>query len=176
MLTPYVNQGSWKCPGAVDGFPRSAGPGQWKMTYWFRSAGPVGEGVPFDDVKGFRSGALDPLVSNYINFDGRPLKFISGRRHTPSNRRAPNRDNIGPWTISFPIVADLITGNEALGTPRYPHYGQVQRRDDLKAARETFERNAGTGRLPARMEIHAEGDKQMNVYLTRVPYKHKPGY
>lgn len=176
VLDYYVNSKSWRCPGAIRGFPRNAGSGGWKMTYWFRTAGPVGEGIPFGRANAGGGGPLDPVVSNYVNFDGRPLQMISGRRHTPSNRRAPNRDAIGPWTFSFPIIADLIEGDEIQGTAKYPHYGVVDRRTDLKAARRIFEDKVGTGRLPARMELHAEGDKSVSIFLTRVPYQHQPGY
>lgn len=176
VLREYVNQQSWRCPGAIKGYPEHAGPEGWTMTYWFRTAGPVGQGIPFSQTPWGTGKALDPLVSNYVNFDGRPMKYISGRRHTPSNRRAPNRDEIGPWTFSYAIIADHIVGDEAGGTPRYPHHGVVDRRNDLQAARSLFEQTAGTGRLPARMELHAEGDKQANTYLTRVPYAHHPGY
>jgi type II secretory pathway pseudopilin PulG len=48
MLSFYVHPGSWKCPSAIRGFPQDAGPERWKMTYWFRTAGKFGEGVPFD--------------------------------------------------------------------------------------------------------------------------------
>jgi len=176
VLSPYVNRGHWRCPSAIKGFPATGDPGQWQMTYWFRSAGKVGEGVPFDRTKWGTGGPLDPIVSNYVNFDGRPLRLISGRRHTPGNPSAPNRDSIGPWTFSFPIIADLIEGSETQGRPKYPHRGVVDRRTDLGAAREMFERNAGTGRLPARMELHAEGEKAMNIFLTRSPYLHRKGY
>ncbi len=176
MLSPYVNAGNWKCPSAIKGFPDSPDPANWKMTYWFRSAGKVGEGVPFDKTKWGTGTSLDPIVSNYVNFDGRPLRFVSGRRHTPTNPYAPNRDNIGPWTFSFPIIADLIQGSETQGRPKYPHHGVVEKRTDLHAARELFEANAGTGRLPARMELHAEGEDKMEIYLTRSPYKHRDGY
>lgn len=176
MLKDYVDAGSWKCPGAIKGFPESAGPEGWTMTYWFRTAGKPSEGVPFNRTKYGSGGALDPVVSNYVTFDGRPLKYVSGRRHTPSNPYAPNRDEIGPWTFSFPIIADLITGSETQGTPKYPHRGTLDSRDDLLAARKVFEKAAGTGRKPARMELHAVGDKEVNIYLTRVPYPHKKGY
>lgn len=176
VLSYYVNEGSWRCPAAIRGYPANAGPGGWKMTYWFRTAGALGQGVPFSETEWGTGGPLDPIVSNYVNFDGRPLQYLSGRRHTPSNRRAPNRDAIGPWTFSFPIITDLIEGNEVEGTPKYPHYGVVDKRSDLKAARPLFEDMTGTGRLPARMELHAEGDKEVNIFLTRAPYKHKPGY
>ncbi len=176
VLSSYVHAGGWKCPSAIKGFPAVAGPEGWKMTYWFRSAGKVGEGVPFDKTKWGRGGPLDPVVSNYVNFDGRPLRYVSGRRHTPGNPMAPNRDTIGPWTFSFPIIADVIEGSETQGRPKYPHYGAVEKRTDLHAARELFERNAGTGRLPARMELHAQGDKELGIYLTRSPYAHRKGY
>jgi len=176
VLSQYVNSGSWKCPSAIKGFPEAAGPGGWKMTYWFRTAGEVGEGVPFDKTSWGTRGPLDPIVSNYVNFDGRPMRFISGRRHTPSNPLAPNKDQIGPWTFSFPIIADLIEGSETQGRPKYPHQGVVDKRLDLQKSREIFERNAGTGRRPARMELHAEGEKEINILLTRSPYLHRPGY
>ncbi|MBI4719157.1 MAG: hypothetical protein HY763_15255 [Planctomycetes bacterium] len=176
VLLDYVNAGSWRCPGAVRGFPESAGPQGWTMTYWFRSAGPVGKGVPFHATPWGTGKSMDPLVSNYVNFDGRPLKYISGRRHTPSNPNAPNRDAVGPWTFSYPIIADLISGVETEGTPKYPHVGVVDQRLDLQAARPKFEKAAGVGKLPSRMELHAESDQVMEIYLTRVPYPHKPGY
>jgi len=176
VLKPYVHEGSWKCPSAIAGFPKAAGPEGWTMTYWFRTAGKMGEGVPFDKTNWGNGGPLDPIVSNYVNFDGRPLRLLSGRRHTPSNPLAPNKDAVGPWTFSFPIIADLMEGNETQGRPKYPHYGVVDKRLDLQKAREMFERNSGVGRLPARMELHAEGEKEMNMYLTRSPFAHRPGY
>ena len=176
VLMEFVNPGSWRCPAAIAGFPVDSGPEGWTMTYWFRTAGEVGKGVPYKPAVRGIGGALDPLVSNYITFDGRPLKLVSGRRHTPSNPRAPNRDNIGPWTFSFPIIADQITGSEAEGTPRYPHRGVVDTRNDLLAARSRFEKLTGTGRLPSRLELHADGDRQVDIYLTRVPYQHRKGH
>jgi len=176
VLSPYVNEGSWKCPSAIRGFPLSAEPSKWKMTYWFRTAGEVGKGVPFDKTHWGTKGPLDPIVSNYVNFDGRPMRLISGRRHTPSNPLAPNKDDIGPWTFSFPIIADLIEGSETQGRPKYPHFGAVEKRLDLQGSRDLFENNSGTGRLPARMELHAEGEKEMKIMLTRSPYPHRPGY
>lgn len=176
VLREFVDPGSWRCPSAIKGFPASAGPEGWKMTYWFRTAGAVGEGIPFDQTDWGTGSALDPLVSNYVNFDGRPIKYLSGRRHTPSNPYAPNRDEIGPWTFTFPIIADLIEGDEMLGTPKYPHVGVVDKRYDLEAARPLFEKNSGTGRLPCRFELHAHGDKDVHIYLTRSPFKHKKGY
>lgn len=176
VLNQYVPEGSWRCPEAIKGFPENAGPDGWTMTYWFRSAGAVGEGVPFGETNWGTGDSLDPIMSNYVNFDGRPLKYLSGRRYTPSDPGAPNHDGLGPWRFSFPIIADLITGNELLGTPRYPHYGVIDERTDLKAARAQFEANAGTGEKPARMELHAEGDRESRILLTRSPYPHKAGY
>ncbi len=176
VLGPYVHWGSWRCPSAVRGFPAASGSRKKAMTYWFRTAGKVGEGVPFDQTAWGTGGPLDPIVSNYITFDGRPLRYVSGRRHTPGNPLAPNKDSIGPWTFSFPIIADLIQGSETGGRPRYPHRGVVDRRSDLLAARGAFERNAGTGRLSSRLELHADGEQRVDVYLTRVPYPHMPGY
>lgn len=176
MLKEYVDEGSWKCPGAIAGYPQAAGPEGWTMTYWFRTAGKPGEAVPFRRSTQGNKGVLDPAVSNYVTFDGRPLQYVSGRRHTPSNPYAPNRDEIGPWTFSFPIIADLITGSETQGTPKYPHKGVIDRRDDLLAARSIFERAAGTGYKPARIELHAVSDKDVKIYLTRAPYPHRSGY
>jgi len=176
VLHEFVHEGVWKCPSAIRGFPASQEPEGWKLTYWFRTAGKPGEGVPFDQTSHGAGTALDPIVSNYVNFDGRPLRLISGRRHTPSNPYAPNRDEIGPWTFSFPIIADLIEGSETKGTPKYPHTGVVEKRTDLLGARSLFEQKTGAGRRPARLELHAQGEKQANVYLTRVPYAHRPGY
>lgn len=176
VLRDYVTPESWKCPSAIRGFPLDRGAQGWTMTYWFRTAGKVGEGAGFDSTPWGTGKALDPIVSNYVNFDGRPLKYLSGRRHTPSNPAAPNKDEIGPWTFSFPIIADQIDGEEALGTPKYPHNGVVEERKDLKGAKPLFEKYTGSGRLPARMEIHAHGEKEVGIYLTRSPYKHKKGF
>ena len=176
MLSEYVEPGSWRCPSAIKGFPADAGPEGWTMTYWFRTAGAIGEGVPFDRTEHGTGGSLDPLVSNYVNFDGRPIQYLSGRRHTPSNPYAPNKDKIGPWTFTFPIVADLIDGDEFTGTPKYPHFGVVEQRNDLGAARHLFEKNSGVGRLPSRMELHANGERDVRIFLTRSPFKHKKGY
>ncbi len=176
VLRTYVEPGSWRCPSAVRGFPADQGPEGWTMTYWFRTAGPVGIGVPFSQSGWGNGGALDPVMSNYVTFDGRPLKYVSGRRYTPSNPGAPNHDELGPWTFSFPIVADQIEGNEFDGSQRYPHFGVVDARTDLEKAQPLFEQNAGTGRKPARMEIQAEGDRKMRILLTRSPYPHRPGH
>ncbi|MEK6675490.1 MAG: prepilin-type N-terminal cleavage/methylation domain-containing protein [Planctomycetota bacterium] len=176
VLQPYVNPGSWRCPSAITGYPQSGGPESWTMTYWFRSAGGIGNGVPFGDTPWGTKRPLDPLVSNYVNFDGRPLKYLSGRRHTPGNPRAPNRDDIGPWTFTFPIVADLILGDELGGTPRYPHVGVVDKRPDLGKAQSLFVKNSGIGRLPARFELHANGDSEVGIYFTRSPFPHQKGY
>lgn len=175
-LRDYVIEGIWRCPSAIKGYPQTAGSQGWTMTYWFRTAGKVGEGVPFDRTAWGSGSVLDPIVSNYVNFDGRPMRFVSGRRHTPSNPAAPNRDDIGPWTFAFPIIADQIDGDEVQGTPKYPHVGVVEKRVDLKGARSLFEKNSGTGRLPARMEVQAHGDKEAVIMLTRSPYKHRKGY
>ncbi len=174
VLQKYVNEKSWVCPSAIGGFPFNAPRGQWKMTYWFRTAGVIGQGTPFSTANA-TAGALGPLVSNYISFDGRPLRVLSGRRHTPSNPLAPNKDDIGPWTFSFPLIADVTRGNEATGRPIYPHVGVIEQRRDLQNARGMFERNAGKGRKKARMELHTEGDK-VRIMLTRVPFPHQPGY
>lgn len=176
MLSSYVNDGSWKCPSAIRGFPDGGDSSDWKMTYWFRTAGELGKGVPFDKTRWGTGGPLDPVVSNYVNFDGRPMRLLSGRRHTPGNPLAPNKDQIGPWTFSFPIIADLIEGSETQGRPKYPHYGAIEKRLDLQKAREIFEQNSGAGRLPARMELHAEGEKEIDIMLTRSPFAHRPGY
>ncbi len=174
VLQKYVNEKSWICPSAIRGYPANAPRGQWKMTYWFRTAGAIGEGTPYSPSNA-TEGALGPLVSNYVSFDGRPLRVLSGRRHTPSNPLAPNRDHIGPWTFSFPLIADLINGDESAGRPVYPHSGVVEQRLDLQNARGLFERNTGKGRKKARMELHTEGDK-VRIMLTRVPFPHQPGF
>lgn len=176
VLKSYVEPGSWRCPSAIRGYPLDQGPENWTLTYWFRAAGPIGQGVPFNQSGWGTGGSLDPIMSNYVTFDGRPLKYVSGRRYTPSNPGAPNHDEIGPWTFSFPIVSDLIDGNEFEGTQRYPHVGVIDRRTDLQKAQPLFEQNAGTGRKPARLEIQAHGDREMRILLTRSPYPHRPGY
>ncbi len=176
VLLRYISPGSWKCPSAITGFPANAPRGAWRITYVFSSAGPVGAGVPFDDTPWGTGLPLDPIVSNYVNFDGRPIRYLSGRRHTPNNPGAPNHDEVGPWTFAFPIVADAVTGDPFLGNPKYPHRGTVEKRLDLQAARPLFETQSGTGRRPSRMELHAHGEKELAIYLTRSPFPHQPGH
>lgn len=174
VLLSYVNPGSWVCPSAIAGFPKSAGRGQWKMTYEFSTAGKPGEGVPYDDnPKANSRSPLDPAVSNYVHFDGRPMRLMDGRRYVGFG---VNRNQKGSWNVRRSIIADAMGGDRAHGRPKYPHRGAVQVRTDLENYRPTFEFNTfGSGVKPGYFELHADGDK-VDVYLTRYWEKHMPGY
>jgi hypothetical protein len=177
VLQPYVTPGSWVCPSAVAGFPENAGPGMWTMTYSFSVAGPVGKGVPYTSHPHANSGApLDPAVSNYVHFDGRPMRLVDGRRYVSGSGLNQNRK--GFWNVRRAIITDTLDGRPMLGKPRYPHFGQVNKRVDLKQARPQFETNSRTdtgGKRPAYHEFHADGEN-VDIYLTRFWAPHRPGY
>ncbi|GMU24232.1 MAG: hypothetical protein AMXMBFR13_43080 [Phycisphaerae bacterium] len=176
VLFRCVNPESWRCPSAVAGFPRNK-PGNWKMTYTFSAAGKIGSGVPYNrDPQANTQGVLDPAVSNYVHFDGRPLRLLDGRRYVQGP--ALNHNKKGWWNIRRAIIAEALAGQPASGKPQYPHYGQAQVRTDLGNARQQFETNTFTAAVatkPVYHELHADKD-QADVLLTRYWVPHWPGY
>ena len=174
VLKGYVPERSWTCPAAITGYPDNPVSGRWKMTYNFSTAGPVGEGIPYDKHPYKNSGGpLDPLVSNYAYFDGRPLEKLDGRRYvqTPPHPTAYNTRKINGrpyfWQVRRPIVADMVIKEGGVWT--YPHFGVPQPRQDLRAYQWLFEQNTSTFDGQSRevyLEMHAYGD-DINVYQTR---------
>jgi type II secretory pathway pseudopilin PulG len=175
VLGRYVVPGSWVCPSAVTGFARSRGRGGWKMTYSLSVAGQIGKGIPYDQsIAANTGGPLDPVMSNYVHFDGRPIRLIDGRRYVQSP--ALNRNRKGYWNVRFPIISDALGGQPATGRPIYPHFGQVNVRTDLGNVRPQFEINTqGNGAKPAYHELHADGDRA-SILFTRNWQAHWPGY
>jgi prepilin-type N-terminal cleavage/methylation domain-containing protein len=175
VLFRHVVAGSWRCPSPVAGFPASAGPGGWTMTYAFSAAGKIGEGIPYDSNPQANSGGpLDPAISNYVHFDGRPIRLLDGRRYTQT--QALNKNRKGYWNVRRAIIADALGGQPMLGKPIYPHHGPVDVRTDLGKARAQFETNTlGTGYKPAGHELHADKDKA-EIFFTRYWQPHWPGY
>jgi prepilin-type N-terminal cleavage/methylation domain-containing protein len=179
VLLRYVQPGSWRCPDALAGFPANAGRGAFKLTYVFSTAGPVGSGIPYDAHPSAHSGGpLDPALSNYAHFDGRPIRVLDGRRYVaPPNGLNENRR--GRWSVRFPIIADAL--QHEYGTainPLYPHRGVLKRRFDLENALDQFEHNTNTRGHPARTgrhELHADGETA-EIMLTRDWVPHAPGY
>jgi len=175
VLFRYVKEKSWVCPAAVAGFPANAGRGKWKMTYTFSAAGPIGKGIPYDANPAAGTGdVLDPAVSNYMHFDGRPIRLLDGRRYV--SVPALNHNAKGNWNVKRAVIADALAGQPMIGKPKYPHFGYVDKRLDLKAARKQFEHNSGGGgKKPAYYELHADGTRA-EIYLTRFWVPHWPGY
>lgn len=175
LLMPYVTPGSWRCPGAVAGFPADAEDGRWSMTYELSTAGAVGEGVPYQEHPDAHSGGpLDPAVSNYVHLDGRPLRLLDGRRYVQS--WGLNKNRKGFWNVRRAIIADRVSGQKDLGRPRYPHVGVVDGRRDLEAARDQFMSNTlGGGKKPSYYELHADGDR-VEILLTRYWVPHQEGF
>ncbi len=180
VMLKYVQPGSWRCPDAVAGFPLNAGRGAFRMTYVFSTAGPVGAGIPYDSHPQARSGGpLDPAMSNYVHFDGRPARLMDGRRYVaPPNGLNENRK--GRWSVRFPVIADAIEFDRgSQSQPIYPHRGVLKRRFDLENALDQFEQNtntrAVTGAKSGRNELHLDGEAA-DVMLTRNYLPHAPGY
>lgn len=180
MLQNYVAEGSWRCPAAVAGFG-GEGDDDWTMTYSFSAAGAIGKGVPYDAVPWARSRSpLDPSVSNYIHFDGRPLELLNGRRYVQSGSPALNFDpKLGLWWgVRRALIADALGGNALLGKPEYPHKGTLDERTDLGNAQLQFERNSnsiGGGRMPGYHEMHADGEF-VDIFYTKFWQPHQSGY
>ncbi len=175
VLLDYVHPGSWKCPSAVAGYPANASPEKWQITYSFSVAGGIGEGIPYDEAPGKDTGGpLDPAMSNYVHFDGRPLRLMDGRRYVVG--WGLNQNSKGYWNVRRAIIADRLAGDPAAGRPRYPHHGAVRPRLDLENAREQFEINTfGAGKQPAYHELHADSDKT-EILLTRYWAPHQDGF
>jgi len=178
VLLRYVAPGGWVCPAAIAGYPASAGPGAWKLTYTFGAWRiPIGIGdarpwlYPGDEFK---------VPNVYWPFDGRPIALLDGRRYWA---HGVNENEKGRWDVRFSIVADeAIDETEPAGQPGgfiYPHVGQLDRRDDLENARAQFERNTNllsTSYTTGRNELHADGERP-ELFLTRISYPpHLQGY
>lgn len=179
VLGRYVKPGSWRCPDAVAGFPADAGRGAFRLTYVFSTAGPLNFGIPYDaHPQANTRGPLDPAVSNYTHFDGRPIRLLDGRRYVaPPNGLNENRK--GRWSVRFPVIAD-VTGrdHDHVSQPLYPHRGNLKRRFDLENALEQFEANNNTRGVSVgtgRHELHADGEAA-EILLTRDWIPHAPGY
>ncbi len=175
VLLDYVQPGSWVCPGAIAGYPAGAANNEWTLTYTFSAAGGIGKGVPYDKAPGRGTGGpLDPAVSNYIHFDGRPLSMLDGRRYVQSG--GVNEGEKGKWNVRRAIVADVLDGEPMLGRPVYPHSGALVRRLDLLKAREQFELNInGMGVKTGYHELHCDTDKG-EILFTRFWVPHWPRY
>ncbi len=176
VMYRYVGDKSWVCPAAIAGFPASAGDTGWKMTYVFSAAGGVGDGIPYDLAPNRNTGStFDPAMSNYVHFDGRPLKMLDGRRYTSSG---PNENDKGFWRVRREIVADAIV-NESFpmaGGFLYPHRGQLDDRNDLENAEADFYKNTNSaGARTGRMELHADADR-VKILYTRSWETHLSGY
>ncbi len=180
VLRRYVIDGSWTCPSAVDGFPRSPGP--WKLTYRFSTAGPVGKGVPYDDDPAKDTGSLlDPAISNYVHFDGRPIRLLDGRRYVPKGS-GKNVNAKGYWNVRFPLISDRYRpppdGSTDPAAYEYPHRAQLSGRGDLGRARDDFERLIGARagrRTTGYQELHADAEKVEMFFTRRNPAFSPPG-
>ncbi len=173
VLEPFVQPGSWRCPSAIGGFPANAGQGQWKLTYTFSSAGPIGQGVPYDDNPAAGTGGImDPAVSNYVHFDGRFIKQLDGRRYVQSG---VNHNQRGEWNVRRALIAESL-GPPNGGKFRYPHKGVGDPRLDLGASRDAFMTNAnGRTARTGYFELHADGETP-TIMFTRTWEAHFPGY
>ncbi len=176
MMYRYVGEKSWVCPAAVAGFPANVGDTGWKLTYVFSAAGGIDEGVPYDLAPNRNTGStFDPAISNYVHFDGRPLRMLDGRRYTSSG---PNENDKGYWRVRREIVADAIL-NESFpmaGGFIYPHRGQLDDRNDLENAEADFYKNSHcAGARTGRMELHADAER-VKILFTRSWETHLSGY
>lgn len=179
VLTPYATPKIWVCPSAVRGFPLNAGQAGWKMTYLFSAAGGIGLGVPYDRAPGKGTGSsLDPAISNYIHFDGRPIRLLDGRRYV---KFGVNQNDKGQWNVRREIIADAWLDeapSPQIGGFRYAHRGMLKRRDDLENAREQFDLNTNTQGLrwgSGGHEVHADGERA-DIFMTRHWEQHLTGY
>lgn len=178
VLKRYVNQKTWVCPSAIDGFPRGQGSGGWKVTYKFVEA-PMGIGqlVPWSETGGSQVGGANADRTNYWPFDGRPLRLLDGRRYV---RFGKNRNRKGNWNVRFPLISDLIINETApvSGGYRYPHKGIIDVRNDLENYRDDFVNITGAPPghyMSGRNELHADIDR-VDVFFTRKSEQHLPGY
>jgi prepilin-type N-terminal cleavage/methylation domain-containing protein len=172
VLLHHVNQDSWRCPAAVNGYPENAGQGNWKMTYLLQTAGHnYFPKVAYDEHSGaYTRGQNDPAIKNYIHFDGRPFRLLDGRRYVANPDPNYNQNAKGYWRVRFPIIAELTLGKTVAGqtTFIYPHRGTFDARPDLGKAKEDFEKDTGASgsKKPGYYELHADGDKS-EIYFTR---------
>ena len=178
VLRRHVQQGSWVCPSAINGLPDDSQPGNWSLTYHFTTAGPFGEGVAYDDDPLANSGhMLDPVITNYHHFDGRPLRLIDGRRYTQVGSPTHNsRRKLGRqrwWFSRQPLISDhVVSTTPAPGIKKYqyPHVGTLRVRTDLGNYRPVFDKFTGgkNGQnAPGRNELHAD-EEQPEIFLSRV--------
>lgn len=174
LLESFVTPGSWRCPSAVAGFPADAGPAGWKLTYTFSAAGPIGEGIPYDQHPSAHSrSTMDPALTNYIHFDGRKIKLLDGRRYV---KFGFNTNQRGQWNIRRPVIAEALAGETGEGKFEYPHRGNLEGRIDLGATEAQFRRNTnGASRKTGYHELHADGE-EVEIYFTRFWQQHWPGY
>jgi len=173
VLQRHVNQDSWRCPAAVNGYPQSAGSGKWRMTYTLQTAGNFFlPKVPYDRHSGaYKRDQSDPAIINYVHFDGRPFRLIDGRRYVANAQQNYNQNAKGYWRVRFPVVSETLLGTTQLGqtTFTYPHRGAFDSRTDLGKAQKDFERDTRTAgaKGPGYYELHADGDKS-EIYFTRL--------
>lgn len=175
MMRAYVPEGSWVCPSAINGYPRSAGDAGWTLSYTFSSAGPIGQGVGYDEAAYKGTGSpFDPAISNYVHFDGRPLKLLDGRRYVQSG--GLNENDKGQWSVRREIIADLYLEEPPAGF-LYPHRGTLDDRNDLENAEAQFNLNSNIvqGRRSGRIELHADGER-VQLLFTRYWGQHAPSY
>lgn len=174
VLLKYVNPKSWVCPDAVAGYPRNAGSGSWKMTYSFSTADMWANPVAYDKhPQAYTGGLLDPAMSNYYHFDGRPIRLLDGRRYVSHGK---NTNSKGTWNSRFPVVFDMLGGDPLAGAPEYPHVGLLDARDDLENHRDEFYKTSfGTGTKTGYFELHADKDR-VDMFLTRHWQPHQPGF
>jgi type II secretory pathway pseudopilin PulG len=190
VLESYVVEGSWVCPAANRGIPNDAPGGDWKLTYEFRTAGPAGDPKtePYDvdiedNEKPFRGGPK--YLSNYAQFDGRPIEKVNGRRYvtSPSAISTYEPKYNRWWAGREPLFNDLyIEEGDALGNrvgnlkPRYPHRGTLEGRRDLKNYRDYYEsRPYYKGQKTGYLGLFADGT-QVETFFTRSTRVHAPGY
>ncbi len=183
-LGEYVEPGSWQCPAAVAGFPTNGARGSWTITYSFRTAGPRGGSMPYSaDPAAETFGALDPAITNYRQFDGRPLRLLNGRRYVNFGGTGQHIDNYNfepryglYWGTRWPLIWDTMGGQPVSGRPRYPHKGDLVPRPDMGHAENQFMINtryssANTGYHA----LFADGD-QTDIMMTRDPTPHMTGH
>jgi len=180
VLGSYVQEKSWRCPSAVEGYPPAAGGGGWKLTYTFHFAGPVGEGIPYDQNPNVNTGGpLDPALANYSQFDGRPIKKLDGRRYIGSESPTANYSSRYDrwWHGRWALVRDSFVQrqNPLYFSPRYPHKGRLQGRIDLGNYRSSYEQQTNSNATTGYNGLFADGET-VEMMFTREPMQHPPGY
>jgi prepilin-type N-terminal cleavage/methylation domain-containing protein len=184
VLGPFVNPGSWVCPDAVAGLPEEAPGGRWSVTYSFRTAGVAGAGTPYSgDPAAETRGVFDPAITNYRQFDGRPLRLLNGRRYVNLGLDGDHVDNYNYepkynlyWSTRWPLVWDAMGGTPIDGRPQYAHVGTLQTRADLGHAQSQFVENVHYKKAQSGyIGLFADGDA-VNIMLTRDPQPHQIGF